>query len=603
VRKGIVGAWALASSVWGIAGAPALAAQAPVSDLLYEVGFNRETAAEREIHVEMSFDVRGEQPVLLSLPRWTPGSYSLDEYARNVSGFQAEQDGSGIDWDKADFDTWRVHPSGAGRVTVAFDYAADALDNGEAWSQPDFTFFNGTNLFLFPEGAGLDFPSRVSIRTEPEWRVASGLTHTGGGWEYAAETYHELVDMPTFVGRFDLDSLSIGGKWYRLASYPQGALVDQPRALLWDQIEAMMPPMEAVFDDVPWERYTTLLVFEPSFGGGSALEHSNSHLGIYNPNFRGTPTLASITAHEIFHAWNVKRLRPSDLWPYDYSEAMPTELLWISEGITDYYADLALVRGGIVPPELFYATTQGKISNVSSTVPVALEDASLSAWIGPRDGTASIYYDKGSLAGLLLDILIRDASDNRGSLDDVLRAVYERAYLEGDGFTEEQWWAAVRQAAGGRAVEDFHEAYVDGRQPYPWDQVLPLAGLALRTDAQSVPRIGITSTDSQEGTRVVGVAPGSSADAAGVLAGDLLVSVGDIQVEDVGFGLEFRARFADRAPGTSYPVVVNRAGELVTLTAQLQFAEVTNVRLEEDPAAGEKARRIRSGLLTGATGG
>jgi predicted metalloprotease with PDZ domain len=600
---GIVGMRLLLATAAAVAATPRYAhAQATVSDIRYGVVFDEETAASREIHVEMSFDVRGATPVLLSLPRWTPGSYSLDEYARNVRDFRAHQGDADISWDKADFDTWRVHPTGSGRVTVAFDYAADALDNGEAWSRPDFAFFNGTNLFFFPEGVGLDFPSRVSIETEAGWRVATGLTHAGNGGEYAAETYHELVDMPTFVGRFDLDSLSIDGKWYRLASYPEGALAGQPRTLLWDQIEAMMPPMEAVFDDVPWDHYTTLLVFEPSFGGASALEHSNSHLGIYNPNFRGTPTLASITAHEIFHAWNVKRLRPADLWPYDYARAMPTELLWISEGITDYYADLALVRGGLVPPELFYATTQGKIETVSGTVPVALEDASLSAWIGPRDGTSSIYYPKGSLAGLLLDVLIRDASDNARSLDDVLRAVYERTYLEGHGFTEEQWWTAVREAAGGRAFDDFHDAYVDGRAPYPWPELLPLAGLRLRTDTEQLPRIGITSSDSQEGTRIIEVAPGSAAAAAGVLPDDLLVSVGDIQVEDVGFGQEFRVRFAGRPAGSTYPMVVERAGERVTLTAELQFVEVTSARLEEDPAAGEKARRIRSGILGGPTG-
>jgi len=603
VKKGLVGTWSLWCAVALVGLTPASARAQPVANIQYDVVFNAETAPSREIHVEMSFDVSGASAVALSLPRWTPGSYDLNEFARNVRDVWARQDGAEIRWDKADFDTWRVFPRGPGRVTIGFDYAADVLDNGEAWARADFAFFNGTNLFFFPEGMGLDFPSRVSIDTEADWRVATGLTPSGAHHEYMADDYHELVDMPTFVGRFDVDSTQIGGKVYRLATYPEGMLAGAERTLLWNQIRAMMPPMEAVFDDVPWGHYTTLLVFEPGFGGGSALEHSNSHLGIYHPSFRGSPTLALITAHEIFHAWNVKRLRPADLWPYAYDRAMPTELLWISEGITDYYADLALVRGRIAPPELFYAATQEKIEQVRATVPVALEDASLTAWIGPRDGTSGIYYPKGSLAGLLLDILIRDASDNARSLDDVLATVYRRTYLQGRGFTEDEWWAAVREAAGGRSFQDFHDAYVDGRQPYPWAEALPLAGLQLRTQAERVARIGVTTSGSADGgVRVVEVSPGSAAAAAGVQSDDLLLTVGDIQVEDAGFGQEFRTRYRDRPLGTPYSIVVVRAGQRLELVAELQFAEVTSVTLEEDATAGAKARRIRSGILSGTTG-
>lgn len=568
----------------------------------YLVAFDRERARERELHVEMSFTVSGNAPVALSLPAWTPGAYNLDNYARNVRDVWARQDGQEIRWDKADFDTWRVHPRGAGRVTIAFDYLADALDNAESWTEADFAFFNGTNLFFFPEGSDLEFRATVTIDTEADWRVATGLAPGDSPVEFVAADYHELVDVPTFVGRFDIDSMEIGGTRYRLATYPQGTLAGDARALLWDQIRRVVPTMTAIFGDEPWENYTTLLVFDPGFGSGSALEHSNSHLGIYHPSFRNSTVLASITAHEIFHAWNVKRLRPADLWPYDYGRAMPTELLWVSEGITDYYADLALVRGGVVTPADFYAETAGKVREVAAAVPVALEDASLSAWIDPRDGTASLYYPKGSLAGFMLDILIRDASDNARSLDDVLASLYRETYVSGRGFTEAEWWNAVSAAAGGRSFADFHDAYVDGREPYPWDEILPLAGLQLRTSTERVARIGVTTSGSAEGVRVVDVLPGSSAAAAGVRPGDLLRSVAGIAVADQGFGAEFRARFGSEPAGTPYEIVVERGGERLALPAELRYAEVTNAAIAEDPTASEKARRIRSGILTGRRG-
>jgi predicted metalloprotease with PDZ domain len=487
-------------------------------------------------------------------------------------------------------------------VTIGFDYIADELDNGNAWTRPDFAFFNGTNLFPFPEGETLEFASEIVVHTEADWGVATGLTAGPGALTYSAADYHELVDMPTFVGRFDIDSTRIGDIWYRLATYPQGLMAGQDRSLLRDQIVRMMPPMEAVIDDVPWDHYTTLLVFDESFGGGSALEHSNSHLGIYHPTFLGSPTLASITAHEIFHAWNVKRMRPQDLWPYDYGRPMPTELLWVSEGITDYYADLALVRGGIVSAESFYEDTQAKIDQVNGVPPVALEDASLSTWIGPRDGTASIYYPKGSLAGLMLDILVRDATDNARSLDDVIKSVYESSYGRGRGFTEDQWWAAVRSAAGGRSFTDFHDAYIDGREPYPWDEMLPLAGLILRVEVTRVPRIGITTSGSAEGVRVASLAPGSAAAEAGVQPGDLIVSVAGVDVGNTDFGAVFRSQFAGAPAGTRYDVVVERAGQRRTLSTELRFEDVRTTAIEEDAGASEKALRIRNGLLTGSTG-
>src|SRR5205814_5891769 len=140
--------------------------------------------------------------------------------------------------------------------------------------------------------------------------------------------------------------------------------------------------------------------------------------------------------------------------------AMPTPWLWVSEGITDYYADLAEVRGGIVNDSGFLALTAGKINEVDAARRVSLEDASLSTWVHPVDGTGYIYYPKGSLAGFMLDILIRDASNNRQSLDNVMRELYATTYKQGRGFTHDDWWAAVGKAAGGRSFADFERSYI-----------------------------------------------------------------------------------------------------------------------------------------------
>jgi predicted metalloprotease with PDZ domain len=300
--------------------------------------------------------------------------------------------------------------------------------------------------------------------------------------------------------------------------------------------------------------------------------------------------------HEIFHSWNVKRLRPLDMWPYVYSRPMPTPWLWVSEGITDYYADLAEARGGVIDQAGFFKLTADKINEVNGLVPVALEDASLNTWVHPVDGTGYVYYPKGSLAGFMLDIMIRDATDNAKSLDTVMRELYTGAYKQGKGFTSDDWWNAVSRAANGQSFADFYAKYIDGREAYPWDDLLPKAGI--KPVWERAPRMGVYSQQSPAGVAVTSLEPGGSAELAGVKVGDLLVTIGEIPVDDQNFGARFRLRYGSAAEGSALPIVVLRAGQRVTLNGKVMFAN-TGMRLEADAAASVKAKRILQGILTG----
>lgn len=578
--------------------APATARSAPITNLRYDLTYDSATARQRTIKVAMSFDVAGPGPVLLSLPSWTPGAYEISNFARWVVGFAAMGGNLPLAWDKLDYDTWRVQPGTSKAVTVRFDYLADSLDNAMSWARPDFAFFNGTNLLFYPEGQGFEFPATLSVKTEAGWHVATGMKPARAPRSYTASNYHDLVDRPFFVGRIDFDSLQVSGRWTRLATYPAGILSGAARRQLWDQIAKMIPPQTAVFQETPWDTYTNLLIFDRNYGGGSALEHSNSHVGIYNPQFIGNPLLASITAHEIFHAWNVKRLRPAELVPYDYDEPQQTTWLWVSEGITDYYADLSLARGGIIDSAQFLALTAGKANTVADAPPTALEDASLSTWIRPIDGSGYLYYPKGSLAGFLLDILIRDGSDNARSLDDVMRQLYQTTYKRGRGFTGTDWWPAVSRAAGGRSFADFNARYIDGREPFPFGQILPLAGMMMAADTVRDPRLGIATNADSSGIVVNGVIPGGAAEAAGVRAGDRLLAIGDLPVIDPDFGPAFRSRYG-KDDGAPLPIKVLRGSDTLTLNGKVILVARVERRIEIDPAASAKAVRIRNGILKG----
>ena len=572
---------------------------APVTEMRYEIAADRAALASRRLRVTTSFAASGPAPVVLSLPAWTPGSYEISNFASRVGGFDATQGGASLRWDKLDQDTWRIRPTGAGRVTVTFDYLADTLDNAMAWTRPDFALFNGTNLFMYPEGRGRDFASTVVIRTEPDFRIATSMPSTGTPRTYRSDNYHDLVDMPVFVGRFDLDSATVSGKVVRYATYPSASVAGGARAQAWDQLKRIIPVQVAIFGDVPWDSYSLLQIVDTSYGGYSGLEHSSSHVDIVAPAFVSSEYQPSLYAHEIFHAWNVKRLRPAELVPYDYSRPQPTPWLWVSEGVTDYYADLSEVRGGVIDAASFYALTTNKIAEIENTVPFALEDASVNTWVHPKDGTEYSYYPKGSLAGLLLDITIRDASENRGSLDQVMRELYTSTYKRGRGFTSDDFWGAVRRAANGRSFEDFARRYVDGRDPYPWPEALRTIGLRLERD--SVPRLGITTTGEMGGVvRVTEVVPGGAGAGAGVRAGDALVRVGAVDVSDPNFGVKFRAAYGGKPGGTPLPIIVRRGEESITLNGRLVYAPGAP-RIAEDPAAPARAIRLRNGILRGTT--
>lgn len=580
---------------------PAGPVSAPITDVQYTVRFDRRTAPTRTLEVGMSFGVAGREPVLLSVPAWTPGAYEISDFARHISRVEVTGEGGTPRWDKLDPDTWRIRPEGARRLTLSFAFTADSLDNAMAWARGDFAFFNGTNLLPYPEGRSTDFAATLAVETEPEWLLATGMAAGSAPRTFRAQNYHDLVDMPVFIGALEVDSVASGGGWLRTATYPRGVLSGAAREQFWREVQAMLPPMIRVFGEMPAATYTNLILFDSTMAGASALEHQNSHVGIYTPFIVGHEFLPSITAHEIFHLWNVKRMRPADMVPYRYDRMQPTTWLWVSEGITDYYADLALVRGGIVDSAQFLGMTGGKIAEVKAAPPVALEDASLSTWLGPTDGTHYLYYPKGSLAGLLLDIMIRDASDNQRSLDDVMRGVYQSTYKAGRGFTGQDWWGAVSRAAGGRSFDDFNARYIDGREPFPWPAVLPLAGLRLHVDSLREPWIGIGTNADSAGVFVVQVDSGSAASAAGLMVGDYLLQVGEIPVSDPDFGTRFRARYS-RNEGEMLEVAVMRNGVRQVLSMPLRHRVRTVETLTFDRNASPRAARIRAGILGGTTG-
>jgi len=572
---------------------------APISDISYEITADSSAVGRRQLGVAMSFHVAGTDPVILALPAWSPGHYVLLWFARRVSQFSAQSNGVPLDWRKLDFQTWEIKPRSAGTVRVSFNYLADAVDRAVAWTAPNFAFFNGTNLFLYPAGRGFNWPARVSVRTEPSWRIATGMDPAPGTNSFAAGNYHDLTDMPFYVGRFAIDSTQIAGKWIRLAWWPAASLTPARRDRTFAWLQKFVPAQIAVFGEAPFRNYTIFQRSDTLVNGGG-LEHHSSQVDEVTTSGLDAPYLPGLYSHEFFHAWNVKRLRPADMVPYRYDDAQPTTWLWVSEGVTDYYGAVALVRGGVNDSTRFFDFIAGEIASVAGAPPTAVSDASLGSWINPTDGSSGLYYPKGGLTGFLLDVMIRDASDNHVSLDNVMRRLYDATYKHGKGFTGAEWWSEVSRAAGGKSFTEFARRYVDGREPLPVDSVLRLAGLRATSDTIREPRLGIlTSTDST-GVSITQVSPTGAAAAAGARVGDRIISIGDFTISNDDSFEPFRARYAGTTL-TTLPMTVRRGSETITLQLPVRLNVRVQTRVLPVPIAPERAVRIRAGILRGST--
>ena len=562
-------------------------------------------------HVKAEFPARGRDTLYLSLPAWSPGAYEIQNYARYVRHFGAKNPaGQTLFWDRFDKDTWRVTTGRSDRVTVEFDYLADTVDLSLARINGEFGQFLGTNLFLYEEGQ-LQRPAQLRFALPAGWQVTTALAGSGTG-PYSASDYHELVDAETFVGKYSLDSVQVDGKWIRIAVWPADAYTAAVARNMRGDVERIAKTENGLMGGPPYENYTVFfnVIREPiNFGGG--LEHSAAQFDIMPQGAFADAAgnfgdfMVPLMSHEYFHLWNVKRIRPAEMWPYDYHGEQYTPLLWWSEGVTDYYADLTNVRSGLWTPEQFLNNAVKDMQEVESAPePWSEEDGSAATWINEVFVNSSqLYYPKGALTGMLLDVSIRDATDNKSSLDDVMRALYTRFYQKHKGFGTADLLGLLREF-GMPDADGFYQRYINGREPLPYESVLPKAAIAVVRKTTAVPFLGVNAQPNEHGKLVVrDIVPGSAAEAAGLAAGDELVRVGEVETRpDSDWASKFRQQYRGQG-GAPLTITAQRGGQTVTLTTQVRERSSTAFTLTPAAAATPKQTKLWRGITTGSTGG
>jgi predicted metalloprotease with PDZ domain len=549
-------------------------------------------------HVTMTIpDVTGE--VTVRMAAWN-ALYQVRDFSSHVQQVEAVAGSEKALVEKVDKQTWRVK----GRGTIKISYAAYWDEAGPFASQlnSEHAFINPAMILLYiaerrSENVRLNFPN------PPEgWRAESassgGFESMGGAraFFFEAPNYDVLADGPIEVGKFEEFQLSGLNPEIRVVIHGE----NWGRKRVEEDLRRICKYELKLMDGAPFRHYTFILHLGRGAGGGG-MEHMNSTaIGVYSDEY-----LPGIAAHEFFHLWNVKRIRPASLEPVDDTKEQYTRALWFAEGVTNTYGSFTLVRSGLWSKEQFYADLGEQITELEGRPAnrwQSAEQSSLDAWFEkyplynqPEHSVS--YYTKGQVLGDLLDILIRDRTDNFKSLDDVLRAMNTNFARQGKTYRDSLDVQLTTESIAGGSFEEFFREYVAGAEPFPYQQILLLAGLTLRTVEHRKPALGFSVEHEPNGPLAV-----SAVDTEGP-AGQAGLRIGDVIVSWDGGEAPRRVErwLQERKAGELLKLRVRREDREMTIEFRLGETKEILYQVIEDSHASEKARHIRDGMLRGET--
>ena len=535
---------------------------------------------DRLFDVTIRFTAPADTPRLL-LPAWRPGRYLLQDYAANVR----EWGGSHAIW-KDGKTSWRVGAGAGEKVEVRYRYYAGVLDAGSSFLDDDEAYVNGSNLFMLVEGLRSD-EHRVEIDTT--WPVETQLV------DGRARDYDHLIDSPFIASpRMTRHTFDEGGATFHLVFRGDEGI---DTAQFVEPVRAIARSQAKLFGGFPFAEYRFLFHVGDKWHG---VEHEDSCSIILKraallgcgPGDEGYDHTLSIISHELFHAWNVKRIVPARFSPYDYWVETPTKLLWVMEGMTSYYGELTLARAGLWSESRYLAHLQKEIETLEAMparLHLPLSQASFDGWLAnpahQHDlGNATYsFYNKGEVVSALLDLTIRRATDGKKSLDDVVRLMWEEYGLNRRGLEEDGFEQLVTRVTD---VGDFFALYVDGVEPLPYEELFAAAGVAFASAIRGDQTSLAAKLKMMDGLLLVdSVIRGGAGFEEGLLPGDEIVSLGGVRTAN-----EAMLEAALDGMDETAELVIARAAvtKRLTLTAKpdprprirLQVAEDSKLRRE-----------------------
>ncbi len=563
------------------------------------------------------------------MARWSPGRYAVFDFAKNVqevwyaissppcAGCPVTKPIPATRAARIDDQTWRA--ALGQQQHVHFTYKVFANDLSGTFSQLDSRHanFNGGCLFMYVVNHKQD-PVSLSIDPPKTWRIVNGRMDKKGQSDWEFPNWDIMIDTPTEIAPdWTEDDFKVDGKTYHVVVHSLGSEGGKRSALVHD-IERIVKAQTVMWGRPEFDSYTFLIHFGDGHSG-DGMEHLTSTQvilpgsladpGVYEEALDGI-------AHEFFHVWNVKRLRPIELGPWDFTRPANTRGLWIAEGITNYYGHLMQRRAGLWDDAKLLSTLGNQIADVENSPGSCLMSAEESSLSAPflddavhaqqtnLANTSISYYPKGEVLGMVLDLLIRGKTAGRASLDEVMHRMYEEFYLKspnatyylrGRGYKNEDFERVVSEVAGAD-MSDFFKRFVRGVETPPYDEAFAQVGLRLGRDPRQPVSVGIANDENDTTNfKLAQVRPNSPAVGAGLEPGDTIIMFGRIRLTPTNF----QKTLSQYKPGDRVTLTIQRGGRAFQTSITLGPPQILNYRIEENKNAPAEAKALRAAWLSG----
>ncbi|MHB1177344.1 MAG: M61 family metallopeptidase [Daejeonella sp.] len=552
--------------------------------IAFKVSFSEPQAHYADVEMEIS-GIKADQ-IDLKMPVWTPGSYLIREFAKNVEGFKASgSDGKNLEANKINKNTWRISTDKNSSLKISYRVYSFEISVRTSFVDESHAFLSPAGLFLYPAGK-LHLPSTVTVLPHKDWKKISTGLEKAAGMEntFIAPDFDILYDSPIEVGNQDVFEFLASGVNHEVAMYGGGTY---DKEILKRDMAKIVHEQTKVFGVNPNKRY--VFIVHNFNAGGGGLEHLNSTvLGASRAGYSteaGQLKFLTLVSHEYFHLWNVKRLRPIILGPFNYDEENYTGNLWIAEGFTAYYQEVFTERAGLITPEVFIenmAATISAVENQPGNKIQSASEASFDAWIKqyrPNENSPNStisYYSKGSLIALIMDLDIIHSTQGKSGLDEVMKAMYDQYYVKQKrGYTDNEFKTMLEKIAG-HSFSSTYNNHINGVETINYAKYLAYAGFRIADDAAgNEPFLGITG-DLREGKMfITRVTRGSAAWNGGLNVNDEILAVDDYQISKTSTGFAEMLKFiSQKRIGDKVKVSVNRDG----------LAKVIEVSLGRNPS-------------------
>ncbi|MGY3213865.1 M61 family metallopeptidase [Mucilaginibacter sp. HD30] len=553
--------------------------------------------------VEMTLSGLAQKTLDLKMPVWAPGSYLVREFTRNIESLDVSAAGKALPVVKTRKNIWHVDISGKATVTVKYRLYAFELSVRTSFIDADHAFLSSPDVFIYPAGM-LNSPSTVRIIPYKGWTtISTSLEKVNGDtFTRTAPNYDILFDSPLEVGTQDVFGFKVGATDYEVAM-SGGGNYDKER--IKKDFTRIIEEEAAIFGENPNKHYT--FIIHNNLKGGGGLEHlSSTTLGATRDGYKHEGTyqsFLSLAAHEHFHLWNVKRLRPIALGPFDYDNENYTTNLWIAEGFTAYYQDVIVRRTQLYAPQNYLDLMARQITQLENQPGVKVQSAAMAsydAWIKsyrPNENSVNTtisYYTKGAVVAMMLDLEIINYSKGKNSLDDVMQYMYNEYYkVKKRGYTDAEFKLALEKFAG-KKLDDFYAKYINGVADIDYNSYLTYAGCKISDDlaGTNTAALGITMIANTRRVIVASVLRGTSAWDDGINVNDEIITIDGKPVDSQ------ESLIGNKKPGDKILVKLIRDGLEREIMVTLKRSTTVKFKIEQLANATPQQLAVRKKWMT-----